>query len=484
MKTKLFLTSLLFFLASCGDKNTSILNENMKIGNGFRLDKMESPLITVLNHLGEPLVGAQVLIGWGVDDPFVGNLLMTSSSGQIEVPSEWQDVLPVTVNAHGYTRVTYFSQTPGPLTFKLKIAPNSGYYHIKGQTQGHNIKDYDDWINASLIFPPFTKQDMLSFNMAQVMSPFSDQINIRGDNYNVPSNISLPVQKERYFVTIKFDKPTYNLYSDLLTVNKAVALKAKFPFNDVVTDLRNEKPFVDLVNHFTIEGGSIKSLNILQNPTVDFDVNEFKFKGKKVFTAPTIQSDEVILGVSAYQLKNELIPTDVKRLESNESLELVTFDQGPSFVAAVLKKKNEMQSNSPNIDRISASFTDFSPQFKPHLLSLINKPQKITDNRFKLPAVNTISGVNPLVTYALISEVKEYGSGNQEKVVTLKRQWEFYAPNWISEIKLPQFPDANTSLIKKRFEISFIGSQTHNKTNLGSDVADVATHITRSSLDY
>lgn len=490
MKRIISLLAVLLFLASCEKSNTSF-SKNSDLGWGlgslFSQTEVSGYTIKVTTLAGTPIVNAEVLVGWAEGNPVAGNLFKTDSKGEVLVPTEvWTANQPVSIRADDYTKVTYFEQAPSNLTMKMRPAPFPSYFEIKGITTGYTIEDGDDVIDCSLAMPTFSRLDLLSFDMNSVVSPYADSLTIKGQTVYLPSNVSIPKQKEYYAIfNITLDKPVYRFYVDQPAMNKAFALRAHFPFRSVVDKMRNATPFFELINDISIEGGSFRNLNIAgASNNLDFAVNEITFKGKRTMKAPKMKEDEVVLAVSTAQIQGSFVPTDVKRLISAQSATLKTMDQGNINLVSVLKKNTEMEPNSPNQDRMSAALTEFTTNITPQFLPLMDLPKLVSTNEFQLPSIQGVPGINPLATFAMVSEVKEFGAPGTAKVRAYKRLWDLYAPLWASTMKLPEFPNENSANVKKHFEVSFLGSLTQQTAQLGVDVSDVATHVTHSSTDF
>src|SRR5690606_27028720 len=108
-----------------------------------------------------------------------------------------------------------------------------------------------------------SKAELLAFDINKVISTDVDKISAGGRDMSIPSNISLPKQTERYlFFSITLDKNPFRIYFDSPGPQKIVALKGRFPFKKVVDELRSEKNFIDLINQFTIDGGTLQNIHI------------------------------------------------------------------------------------------------------------------------------------------------------------------------------------------------------------------------------
>lgn len=443
---------------------------------------IEANVITIKTIDDKPISGAQILIGDALNSPFAGNFLTSNASGQIEIPAAWTSPTAVTVQAAGYIRATYLAQTPGAMTIVLRPVKNGPtQYEVKGSALDLPVKNNDDQVDFGLVMPAFTKMDLLSFNLDSVISPQTDSISALGQEIKVPSNISLPKQSEKYsFFTITLDKPLYRTYFGQKGVNRLVAVKGRFPFRDTVDAMRGGKEFYELINMFKISGAGIRDLDVQGNAQLNIPAGELSFTDSKKVTAPAVRGDELFIAVGVANQSGYMIPTDIKNVASNKSMTLNTLAGAEQKVLAVLKKSADMKSGN---DRMSATLLPFEAQTAPKMLPLINDPSFVGQNEVVFPQFNTVDGVNPIATYSVISSQIEVQQG-PAKVTIMNPEWEIYAAKWVTGMKLPNWPQGSRGNGKKRWEVSFIGSQTASQAQLGPAIIDAATHVTHSSVSY
>jgi hypothetical protein len=132
---------------------------------------------------------------------------------------------------------------------------------VSGQVTGYNIRNNDNIFNFALALPVLTKKQMLNFNLDMFLSPETDTVTALGQSFEVPSNLSIPEQRERYIFSIRFNKPSYRLpwsqTSDLFGVG---ALEGQFPFRQVIDKVRGGSPLFTLINDFTFTSFSLKEI--------------------------------------------------------------------------------------------------------------------------------------------------------------------------------------------------------------------------------
>ncbi|MEN0058457.1 MAG: hypothetical protein AAGB31_06455 [Bdellovibrio sp.] len=443
----------------------------------------EQPHFAVTNYNNEPIAGAQILIGEALNVPFEGNFLTTDEAGRVALPSSWDSAQPITVQAAGFVRSTYLNQEPGALQIKLRRqATVKNHYEVRGNTQGLPVKDKDGIVDFGLIMPAFSKLDILSFDINKVISPQSDRISAMGQDIEVPTNISLPKQSEKYSLfTITLDKPLYRIYFDQPGVQRVYAARGRFPFKSTVDALRKGAEFYELINDFKINGGGVRDIDI-QSPQTSLNIpaTELNFTESKSVVAPSLRGDELFLAVSTANQSGYLIPTDVKRISSGQKMNLNTLPGAEQWVLGLLKKSAEMKSGE---DRMSATLIPLSAGAAPTMLPLIANPTLARDGEVLLPRTNSIDGVHPIATYSVLSKEEEVVQGSA-KVKILKPHWEVYAQEWVESIRLPVWPDDAGLTGKKRWEVNLVGSQTSSQAPIGPAMIESATHVTHSSVSF
>ncbi|CAE80474.1 hypothetical protein AB1A81_12310 [Bdellovibrio bacteriovorus] len=466
-------------LAGCSDKKTPKTGDSEGLAGLFW--QQSANVISVRTFDDQPIKNAQILIGDALNSPFSGNFLTTDANGQVEIPAGWNTGMAVTVQAPGFIRSTYMNQEPGALTFKLRPSVTTTQYEVKGVTSGLPVQDKDGYVDFGLVMPAFSKMALLSFDINNVISPQSDRIEAMGQDIDVPANISLPRQSEKYALfTITLDKPNYRIYYGNTGVNRVFAARGRFPFKSTVDALRGGAEFYELINSFTINGGAVRDIDVKSGSTrLDMPTRELNFNAKQDVMAPAFRSDEMFIAVGVANQSGYLIPTDVKKIENGKKLGLNTLPGSEPMVLGVLKKTSEMKSGG---DRMSATLLPFAAGVAPKMLPLIPDPS-LQSGEILMPKFNTIDGVSPIATYSVLSKEEEVVQGSA-KVKVLNPQWEVYAQNWLERMKLPQWPNDSVPAGKKRWEVNFVGSQTATTAPVGPQMIESATHVTHSSVSF
>jgi hypothetical protein len=454
-----------------------------KKGDGFRIfnEKPNLPTLHFINQAGEPLSGAQVLIG-ATQNIFAGSSGAADENGDYLVPADWTTPQMMTVDAPGYIRATYLSMTPDTHVIVLRKKPLQ-QVELNGVTSDEPIKNKDGYIDFALVMGAMTRKDLLNFELQKVISPLHDKISVKGEDINVPANVSIPRQTENYlFFSITLDKPKYRLFYPDYGVQRVFAARGRFPFKSVVDGFRSNQEVFDMINMFSITGGSIRDVNLTsQTSSMDIPVMDLTFTDKRAYKAPKVASSQIVIALPASDSNGYLIPTDVKRLDSAQSANLNVWLQNPTYLAQVVKNKSEFESGKPGVDRLSAILLPFDDQMTSDYLPLIDFPTAKGHNDFIIPQVT--SSLNKLTTYAVLSDVRIDTADDGTQTRTPTPVWEVYAPGWVSEIKLPEWAWTK-SYPTTRFEVSLVGTASSDTIPLGPEMMEKATHVTRSSVDY
>lgn len=443
----------------------------------------ENNTLTIKSINDQPLAGANILIGDALNNPFRGNFLTTDSAGRVQIPAGWTRATTVTVQASGYIRMTYMNQEPGALTIKLRPQPQKISYEVRGGVTGLPIEDKDGYVDFGLIMSAFTKRDMLTFNLSNVISPQSDRIEAMGQNIDIPSNVSLPEQRENYSLfTITLDKPVYRVYYGQPGVNRVFAARGRFPFKATVDGLRDGAQFHEMINYFKLSGGAIRDIEVKQGENkLSLPVKELNFTDVKKVASPQINGDETFMALGIASQSGYMIPTDVKKITQTKKsgIDINMMPNAEQHFLGVLKKTSEMKSRD---SRMSVTLVPYKSDMTPSLLPLIPDPTLQADE-ILMPKFNSIDGVSPIATYSVLSLEEEVQQG-PAKVKLLNPKWEIYTQKWAERIKLPQWPIDGELPGKKRWDVSFIGSQTASQAPIGPAMIETATHVTHSSVSF
>ncbi len=440
--------------------------------------------IKVLNQFGEAIPGAQILIGSARGNPFQNNFIETDSSGVGKIPQEWTVPAHVTVDAAGYVRQTLLNQKPGNMIIKLGSSYLTQRAVLRGQVTQLPVVNGDKMIDFGLVMPALSRADILNFNLDQVISPYQDILSVANQDARLPSNVSLPTQKENYIFNFKIEKPIYRLMVPTLGPKTYFAATGRFPFKEVVNEIRAGKEFYELLNYFSITGGGLREAQIIAGQTnLDIPGTELQFKASVQVQSANVLADEVLLMLSVSDIGGNLIPTDVKRMQPNQAVTLTSMANKPAYIVSVIKKQAEFKNSSAS-DRISAALAPYKAGQTQSLLPLVGPPSITGTDAYviTLPPSPSTGGVNPIAVSATISDLFETQDGDS-KITQSNHRWEIIGLGWGTRINLPAWPLANVSP-KKKVEVNFIGSMTNRAVTLDDSLIEAATHVSHTSIEF
>ena len=487
---KLFLSLLsMIVLSNCSnDKSNDQINITdgvSKISSRQSLNSQQNvPTIQVLNQFGQPIQNAKVLIGSAVGQPFQNNLFVTDKNGSILNLNDWTTNEHVTADAPGFVRQTLLTQQPGHIIIKLNPAQTSTKLTITGQVTQLPIVDRDKNIDFGLVMAAMTRTDILNFDLNSVISPINDVMKVAGNTIPVPTNVSLPKQKESYIIGINIEKPEYRYFSQTSGTRRLFAAAGRFPFKTVVDELRTGKPFYDVINYFDLRGGGIRDVtSTSQTTTMDIPGNELEFTKSVSIASPNLNADEIFVALTASEVSGFLIPTGIRKMAANTTTTLNVLDNKPAYTVNVIKRQSEFMTSGVGADRLSAALLPYSLNAKPNMLPLVNNPSVTNSDGYliQMPTLNTVGGIFPLAVSAIISDIEISGPANSQ-TTNFIRKWEILGQKWPTQIQLPNWPLDTTT--QKRFEINYVGGLKSQTIDLGDELIKAATHVTHSSTDF
>lgn len=487
--------------------------------------------IQFVDEAGQPLVGAKILIGYDVNDPFKGNELVTDTSGLVSIPSDWKVSLPLTVVSNGHVRTTFDSVSPVTSTYRISLGEGADNLEVKGNTTGFGSLPTDGMADFGLVIPAFTQKKLMHFDISAVISPSVDTIRVAGQKLDLPSNLTLPDQTENYMIPIRLSKPRYRTFVRRDGQHKFFALHGRFPFKKVIDDVRGGKSVYDIINHFDFVGGGVTDVPVDKSGGLaDMSVSTVNFNSTLTVRAPAFAVDKSLLSLVMSDLGGGLVPTDLKRLLPNQTLNLKTTTTAKeTFVLHILTQTQNLAGESPRLAVMStdleegtepqssepqaseptadegirilaggglnpgASFNQLTFALQrsqntnpPTFLDMVAPPQ-IEPNLIRLKAPPAPAGISPVATYLVLSEVEEIMAG-KVKSERRTRLWELFSPTWVDAVKLPTFTLNRLPNRKYRWEVMYVGRTADtgagNTTLPGADLLEGITHVTRNAADF
>jgi hypothetical protein len=421
------------------------------------IENLNDSTLQVVDSKGQPIVGAKVMIG---DVSSGRQLLLTDKSGVFAAPENWTQAETVSIVAQGYIRTSFFNQMPRGQIYQLRVTDKTPSLEVSGTTDGFApyMVEKDGNVDFALIASQFNKDDLYFFNETNVLSTENDYIEVFNQKIPVPSNISLPTQKEKYgFVSFTLDKPNYRLKVSEPGPQQFIAIRAR----TTVKTLKNQPPPLELLNEVTIGGGSQRTAVVSnKGASLNFAIGELQFDSKISVTAPEIPAQMLMLTLPLVQSGDLLFPTDVKSMESKQSRQLSIPSTGFKHLLNIVTAEDRLRVRGATANLMDASNISKPLQFLGLIPEPIASPEKITATLPVLP-----SGTEPGGMYVTYSKVDLTKVADVE-VQKITRLWEMHLPSWSAQINVPKLPDGmgidlsnnSTETIKYRWEVSFMAS--------------------------
>ncbi len=474
--------------------------------------------LTVLDTDNNPVPFAKILLGYEAGNPFPGNLLSTNENGEAAIPADWKAALPVTVRAAGYITVTIPVLMPGEHQIRIERQESQGQYEVQGTTTNFGRLPTDGRVDFGLVVPALSRRNMLSFDLSSVLSPHNDTLDIIGNRVEVPSNITLPDQTENYIFPIRLNKPDYRVYVREPGAYRMYVTHGQFPLQRVVNEIRGGKSIFEVINHFTfIEAGEV-AVQVDGNLSgVNLPVNQIRFTDTVSVKAPAFNSTQTMISLSLAERHGLMVPTDLKRLVPNQSLNLRTNttmgDMSVLSLLVDLPKKNSTLGDQVLLDLINPlvqmqkplnqepPLEDSEPwnagydfnkltfamhpangTVTPRFLPNIDRPI-VNGNVITLSVPALIPGLVEAGAYMVLSEIEELGSG-KVKNERRTRLWEVWSEAWVQQIELPRISFERRPDRKYRWEVLFLARPENaiHSTTQGPDLNTI-THVTRNALE-
>lgn len=464
--------------------------------------------LTVVDDAGNPIAGATVLLGF--EETAESPLQTTEADGSATV-ADLKSTLPLTVSAPGYITVTHVQ--PGDTTIQLVPADPTSLFEVKGTTSGYGRLLSDGRVDFGLVIPALAREDMLSFDVSTIVSPSTDDISIIGNKIQIPSNLTLPEQRETFIFPITLNKPDYRMYVRKPGFYKFATTHGQFPLQRVVNDIRAGKSFFEVVNYFDFKEGAQRDLEIRGNMSgVDLAVNQVPFNSTFTVVAPAYDASVTMMSLGLLEQNGAFMPTDVKHVKSGESLDLKS-NPGAGRVAnlSILLESGTATrerglaswlrdwfapllgvlappapaAEKPDFNRLSFAFAPSAEGgVAPIFLPLIGKPS-LDGQVMTLPMPSAPAGLRPLAMYLSFAEIEDIENGNV-KIERRTRIWDVWSDAWSARVELPKIVWTRRPDRRYRWDVLFLARPVNfsGESNVGPRVdLKSITHATRNSLD-
>lgn len=436
-----------------------------------------SATMQVTDISGTPISGAQVFMIDSLNNkPVSPTPILTDADGNFSLPKNIGTQFSLSIEAQGFIRSSFMNISTDMSNLQLNLEDPRQMIEIQGETLGFGDLPKDGQVDFGLVYPALTRRDLINFDAATLISPEFDTIKVSIQKVDMPSNLTLPKQKETYILPVTLKKPNYRMFVKHPGNYKMIATHGQFPLRKVVSDLQGGKSLFEVINHFDFKQAGLIDLDINGPMTgQNINVDGQAFDATTTMTAPTLQGRQRMVSAIAYNNNGYYFATDLKNIESEQSKELKypSARANETLVVSALTVEAEPEpSQDPDgtiglfaepLDALASALTKVFTAFSlvsddpldrptntegmevslavntlgttsPSFLGLVSSPEVRSDRIILQQPMNTV-GVQPIATYLTLSEIEKVQHGKYE---TEKRYrlWEIVQPDWTTEISL------------------------------------------------
>lgn len=211
------------------------------------------------------------------------------------------------------------------------FAQNQTY---SGSVTGIPVKDRDGWFDFALVLPTVNKEQIIDFKLDTFVSPLTDSLRALGQKIDVPSNLSVPTQTERYIFNIRLSKPAYRLPWSDGNLKGLGALQGNFIFRDVIDKVRGGAPLFSLINDF-----NFRTFSVVSNPIIPQNLEAGRSPLNYVASLTARNDNEsrfTSLGISFHKTdETSYFPVDLKKLNRSTPTQIRATQNGLRIAAIV-----------------------------------------------------------------------------------------------------------------------------------------------------
>lgn len=362
---------------------------------------------------------------------------------------------------------------------------------LSGTTTGYGVLRTDGVADFGLVLKSFNKTELFQIKLDDLMSESIDRISVFGRSLDIPSNVAIPQQSERYFITIRLNKPTYRVYFEPMKDTSIIILHGQFPFSDVIDGFQNDQSLLELAGLFDILSyseypGSV--FDTAQTVSQDLDVGQTPLFNKQLVIAPkTIPRDFNFVAVSLLTNLNGMsyFPTDIKVVSQARSANIkVDHIDTPMFSGLFHNTFAEAGSTNPLKYKMSLQFHNKVSENSAHLGFVENLSYQNQTLSYTPPLLTAIStGEVPTAIGKVIRVFKTHNSNGsiltaEELVFT-----QVTVGSWGSAQEvLTDFTTLQEPGAKYRIEISLLANTSGQVPTTENELYEMANLVTKNVL--
>jgi hypothetical protein len=444
--------------------------------------------LTIAQLNGMPITGATVMIGTERNKPFPNNIVTSDSEGHIPVFENWTTPQPVTIEAPGFVRATYYDVSPGDRQLLLRKIPSHETVAVAGTATGFTNLEKDGFVDMALVMTTATRGQMAQFQLGSFISPELDTLDLpMGQKAQLPSNTSIPRQKETYVLSLTLDKPVYRMFLEPGFDYRLIAAHVRFPIKSTVDGIRSGQSFFEIINNFDFKEMGWRDVTAREGTTnQDMAITTVSLANTIAIKPPIVKPDQVVLAAALVPMGQQFFPSDIKKLEAGKtaSLHYPSKEAPAGFVLGVLRSKDSKDTQGARAEIFSSTIVGADKTDSMEFLPILNPPT-FKSNKLKIKTPQILAaGIVPRGTFAILSNVRVEKTPTRFTEVKTP-QWDVYSPRWDEKIALPKFPqDLPRTTEKQRWEVMLLGDTSGSPaTDIGPLSIENVSHVTKAAVD-
>lgn len=470
--------------------------------------------LQITDSFENPIAGAKVFILSASNKPIAPTPLITDGKGIVQLPKETKDLLSVNVKAEKFIASSFLNVSSDIGVLQLNAQDPEQLIEIQGESLNFGKLPKDGQVDFSLVYPALSRRGLINFDVTSLVSPEFDTIKVSVQKVDLPSNLTLPEQKETYILPITLKKPNYRMFVKNPGDYRMIATHGQFPLKKVISDVQGGKSIFDVINYFDFKQSGHRDISAtgpIQGQ--DIDVAGLAFDATTSVTAPELTGRQRMVSAAAYSQDTYFFPTDIKNVESKavQELKIPSARVADSFIVSALtveaeKKPAVNEGPLSAVDYLAQGFDKlfhflvFGEEQDPerageglevsvalqavgstkavNFLGLVAAPQ-ITDGKILLQQPMANNEIQAVATYLVLAEITETQHG-EYKIEKRTRLWELLQPGWVSEVTLPENDFVKEKNKNYRWEVMYLGT-TDKIAPASSYFLDSVTHVSRNS---
>lgn len=360
---------------------------------------------------------------------------------------------------------------------------------LSGHTSGYGNLRTDGTADFGLVLKNFSKADLFQIELDDLMSTSIDSINVFGMSLDLPSNVALPDQRERYILSIRLNKPQYRVSFEEGQNTSVILLHGQFPFTKVIDGFRNDVSLLQLAGDFNIlsyteaQGPLAVSGQGLQK---DLVAGQNLLTETHSVSAPQqIPASYNFVAVSLLKssMAQGYFPTDIKVIPARRSADIKIERQSPALFTGLFH--NDFASNS------SQGLNKFKMSLQLH--NSLNQNTKLLDFVEDLNyAQGSLSYTAPQPSSSPLPSLSTLAIGTSIKIYKTKPLGLAQSPelvfstyelgSWTGFIDLSGFESVRDPQAQYRLELNLHASTLHNNAQNEHELYEFTELVTRNAL--